>query len=260
MLMGKVISSIDVTGEGIQDDAGHGTFVAGIISGNRMDNTPFGTLEGLAQGTRLISIRVFDWKGDGALSWLVAGLDEAAAAGADIINYSGGGRNGPLDGPQERAVNLLSALGIITVTSAGNDGQIPVDTPGTAAGSVCVGALNFCMEKAWWSNKGSAFRGTIKPDAMAPGEAIAGAATGWLDGFWDGKRTGFDVFTGTSFATPQITAILAQAMQAAGRRIGREEVETLLSLGKEKKDFSMGWGVPDAERMQREITEKVLAL
>ncbi len=259
VLNGKVKGFFDVTGQGPAGDlVGHGTAVASIIAGDLVEGTSYGTLEGLAPGAELISVKVFDSKGNGSIGTLVAGLDVAAANGADIINYSGGGW-GKLNGPEERAVNALASINILTVAAAGNEGKGRVNTPGTAPGSICVGALNYCGELAKWSNRGSPYTDLQKPDVVAPGEAIVGAASGWMDGRWDGVRTSYDVFTGTSFAVPQVTAALAQCMEIMGRRMSREEAEELLAIGKQKKSSQVGWGLLDVESMQKAVIARVSA-
>ena len=96
----------------------HGTHVAGTIAGN-CDN-----LKGVAKDAQLMIMKVFSDKGGGASDTnILAGLDDAVALGADVINMSLGSSAG-FTSTEEQAVSdvydLVTASGINLSVSAGN--------------------------------------------------------------------------------------------------------------------------------------------
>ena len=71
-LRGRVIASVDFTGEGGngQDKFGHGTHVAGIVAANGDDPDS----RGVAPAASIINVRVLDSKGEGRSSDVIAGI------------------------------------------------------------------------------------------------------------------------------------------------------------------------------------------
>ena len=205
-LAGKVDAAVDLTGGGSPADAnGHGTHVASIIAGTGAGAD--GARRGVAHGARLLSGKVLDDEGSGQASWVIAGMEWAAGQGADIVNLSLGGRTTVGDDPVTMALDALSErTGTLFVVAAGNSGpgQLSIESPGTAASALTVGALDENGEVARFSSWGptvGSYR--AKPDIGAPGWDITGAQLGG----------GYTQLSGTSQATPHVAGAAALLRQ-----------------------------------------------
>jgi subtilisin family serine protease len=139
-----------VPGQAWDTDTGtfwHGTHVAGIVAAkaNNLAEMPLGSVGqprpdnkggvvGIAPEATLIGVKVLH-SGSGEFGWLIEGLLYAATpvsqggAGADIINMSLGAlfpKNetgaGQLVAAVNKAVNYANRYGVLTVSSAGNNG------------------------------------------------------------------------------------------------------------------------------------------
>lgn len=202
-LRGRVIEQANFTDDPTAEDGhGHGTHVASIIGGT--GTAAGGARKGVAYGARLLSGKVLDADGRGQLSWLIEGMEWAAAQGADVVNISLGGTARDGDDPTAQALDELSATtGTLFVVAAGNDGPgfATIGTPGVAANALTVGAAGADGVPAFFSAQGptqGSFR--AKPDITAPGVSIIGALTG---------TDTYTEMTGTSQATPHVTGAAA---------------------------------------------------
>jgi subtilisin family serine protease len=199
------------TGAG-QDDYGHGTQVAGVV-------TSAGVYAGLgiAPDTSLVAIKILAADGSGtssdlvsAMAWVLANHPEA-----DVVNMSLG--SGLYDGDCDSAdavtmayataIGDLRDAGILSVAGAGNDGAGDgMIAPACIADAISVGAVwdnaqgakttYGCTDDptaadmvACWSNS------SATTDVFAPGGIMASSK---LDG-----TVRFQ--SGTSFATPVVT-------------------------------------------------------
>ena len=129
-LAGRLVAAENHTtdGGGVGDVTGHGTHVASIAAGTGAASDDQFT--GVAYDAELVSARVLSEFGEGASSWVIAGMEWAAIdQDADVINMSL--NSGPSDGtdPVSQAIDALSdETGALFVVSAGNDG---FGVPGT---------------------------------------------------------------------------------------------------------------------------------
>jgi subtilisin family serine protease len=100
-----------------QDDHGHGTHMAGIISGS--DNG-LGVM-GVAPQAQIYAVKVLNNQGIGTYSQVIEGIDWAIEQNIDIISISFGG----LEYSQalHDAINDAIGHGIIVIASAGNRGD-----------------------------------------------------------------------------------------------------------------------------------------
>ena len=92
--------------------------------------------KGVAPGAELLVGKVLGDGGFGEDSWVIAGMEWAAAQDADVVNMSLGGTM-PTDGtdPMSVALNRLTAdTGTLFVVAAGNTGQRGVDEPARRGG------------------------------------------------------------------------------------------------------------------------------
>jgi subtilisin family serine protease len=199
----------------VQDGHGHGTHVASTVAGTGAASG--GKYKGVAPGAQLLVGKVLNDAGRGSSSSILAGMEWAAASGADIVSMSlGDTAYGPSD-PMSEAVDTLSAGdGPLFVIAAGNSGPAEgtVGTPGIADSALTVGAVSKTDVLASFSSRGPRTGDSaIKPEITAPGVSITAArATGTTMGTpLDDKYTAAN---GTSMATPHVAgaaAIVAQA-------------------------------------------------
>ncbi|MEV7797326.1 S8 family serine peptidase [Streptomyces sp. NPDC087512] len=213
---GRIGESSDFTvgsGGGAADADGHGTHVASTIAGDGAASG--GRFRGVAPDAELLVGKVLNDDGEGQESWVLQGM-EWAAARADVVNMSLGG--GPSNGtdPLSQAVDSLSErYGVLFVASAGNDGGSgTVGAPGTADAALTVGAVGRDDALAGFSSRGPREGGhAVKPDVTAPGVGIVAArAAGTSTGTPAGVR--YTALSGTSMAAPHVAgaaALLAQA-------------------------------------------------
>ncbi|GAA3896666.1 S8 family serine peptidase [Streptomyces gulbargensis] len=202
------------------DRVGHGTHVASIAAGTGAKSG--GRYRGVAPGAELISGKVLDDDGHGDDSSVLAGMEWAAAEGADVVNLSLGGPDSPGTDPLEATVDRLSAeKGILFVVAAGNEGEAGASTigsPGSADAALTVGAVDHEDRMAPFSSTGPRVGdGAVKPDVTAPGVAVAAAAApgSTLDSRPDAVRPapGYLRLDGTSMATPHVAGAAALLKQ-----------------------------------------------
>ncbi|MFI9743483.1 S8 family peptidase [Streptomyces sp. NPDC052494] len=198
------------------DRVGHGTHVASIAVGTGAKSG--GTYKGVAPGAKVISGKVLDDDGYGDDSAVIAGMEWAAAEGADVVNLSLGSGDTPGIDPVEATVNKLTAeKGILFAVAAGNDGRYGAETvgsPGSADAALTVGAVDKDDKLADFSSVGPRLGdGAIKPDVTAPGVAItAAAAPGSTIDTRPGTphpAPGYLSIDGTSMATPHVAGAAA---------------------------------------------------
>ncbi len=193
----------------------------------------------------------------------VAGLEWLTRRGVDVVNasigytrFDDGQRSyGPddLDGDTAlttRAVDQAARRGVTVVVSAGNSGcDAPdncwfyVNTPADADSAIAVGAVAPDSSVASFSARGPTADGRRKPDVVVQGEKVPAA--------W--KNNQYARVSGTSFASPQVTGIVAQMLQV-NPALGPIDVRRLLRQTASQAhapDTTRGWGIVDAEAAVR---------
>ncbi|MFF0266138.1 S8 family serine peptidase [Kribbella sp. NPDC004536] len=214
-LQGKVKESQDFSGSpsGTEDHFGHGTHVAATIAGTGAGAG--GTRKGVAPKADLLVGKVLGDDGYGYDSWIIAGMEWAADAGAKVVNMSLGGDATDGTDPLSQAVNDITAqTGTLFVVAAGNEGRDEsVGTPGAAAAALTVGAVDRDDKLADFSSRGPRLGDSgLKPEITAPGVGIIAArAAGTAMG--DPVDELYTAASGTSMATPHVAgaaALLAQ--------------------------------------------------
>lgn len=196
---------------GSEDNNGHGTHVASIIGATGKNNQGGA---GVAPESELISIKVIEGK-TGGTSTIIAGIQQAIEAGADIINLSLGGV--AYSAPFEEKVKEAYRNGVAVFGAAGNDGTNAFYYPGSYEGAVSVAALDKNNQKASFSNYSSKVR------YSAPGVGIYSAS--------NSSTSSYASMNGTSQATPIISgiaAILLSSGKVEGE--GAKRVDQLLAL------------------------------
>jgi subtilisin family serine protease len=198
-----------------EDDNGHGTNVAGIITSN-------GTVApvGVAPGAKIAAYKILNASGAGTLSDQVAALDDIIAnhPEVNIVNMSLES-NGPCPaGALGAAVTTLRTMGVATFIAAGNFGMkdslfIPACIPdGISVGATydanigsssgwetnCTDQTTRADQVACWSNSDDTL------DLLAPGDAITSTGMGG----------GLSSYRGTSQASPHAAGVAALLMQS----------------------------------------------
>ncbi|MFI6094860.1 S8 family serine peptidase [Lentzea sp. NPDC051213] len=208
-LADAVIEARDFTGSasGTVDRHGHGTHVASIVTG---DDNPY---MGVAPDTGLLIGKVLGDRGSGTESGIIAGMEWAAASGAQVINMSLGSA-APSDGtdPMSLAVNRITAeTGALFVIASGNNGSTP-GSPAAAEAALTVGAVDRNDALADFSSRGPRFRDNgIKPDITAPGVEIVAALAkdSVIGGVLPPVGEDHVALSGTSMATPHVAGAAA---------------------------------------------------
>ncbi|MFK4083401.1 S8 family serine peptidase [Kribbella sp. NPDC020789] len=215
-LVGKVKEAQDFSGSatGPTDHFGHGTHVAATIAGTGAGAG--GTRKGVAPQADLLIGKVLNDEGYGYDSWIISGMEWAAAKGAKVVNMSLGGEATDGTDPLSQAVNDITAsTGTLFVVAAGNDGpaQETVGTPGAAAAALTVGAVDRADKLADFSSRGPRLGdGGLKPEITAPGVEIVAARAAGTD-MGNPVDNLYTAASGTSMATPHVAgaaALLAQ--------------------------------------------------
>lgn len=199
-----------VPGDDVHDDNGHGTHVASIAAGSGA--AADGRYRGVAPGAELLIGKVLSDSGPGSWSWVIAGMEWAAAQGADVVNLSLGACCSDGTDPISQALNQLSeTTGTLFVSSAGNEDGAPLSVGIPAAADRALAVSNV-DHRAGFAPAPTSSRGPrlgdygIKPDLAAPGTAIIAARAG-------GEPDPYVAFGGTSMAAPHVAgaaAVLAQ--------------------------------------------------
>jgi serine protease AprX len=201
-LADRVIQAKDFTVEGFGKPDTHGTGVAGIIGGKHKK------FSGIAPGVTIRNYKVLatdpahDTDDFGGTMAIQTALED----GAQVANLSWG--VGPVRAEKSRearACDTAWANGLILVKSAGNSGPgaATITSPADADGIIVVGATDRKGKRVQdYSSRGDT-QGKPRPHLVAPGGTMT-----------DGIRTclpggDFGSHTGTSFAAPHVTGLVA---------------------------------------------------
>jgi subtilisin family serine protease len=189
------------------DFYGHGTHVSGIIAAQ---NNGIG-VRGVAPGTKIVPIRVFDGEGFTSTSILICGVDYAARRPTKIqvVNMSLGGACGACPAnPFNRAVRKMVSKGITVVVAAGNEGVDANTTEPAFIDEVITvsaymdgnGLVSSKDRYAGFSNWGPGV------DIGAPGVNIRSTVPGGT----------YERMSGTSMAAPFVAGAAAVVKQTRG--------------------------------------------
>jgi len=225
----NVILEKDFTGEGTDDEHGHGTHVASIIAGSGKSSA--GLYKGIASKASLMDIKVLNKQGSGRLSDTIAGIEYAVINNADVISMSLGAII-PCNGldATSLASDVAVKKGIVVVVAAGNSGPLPgtIGSPGCAREVITVGAVDHLDKIAVFSSRGPTLDGRVKPDIVAPGVLITAAKSG-------GSYT---IMSGTSMSTPMVSGVVALILSKnpglSPEQIKNVLKETAKDLGEDK--------------------------
>ncbi|MGW3664702.1 S8 family serine peptidase [Streptomyces sp. NPDC005141] len=234
----RIVSSRSfVPGEDVTDRRGHGTHVASIIAGTGAASE--GKEKGVAPGADLAIGKVLSDGGTGTESGIIAGMEWAARTEhARVISMSLGSSSAHTQtDPMSQSVNALSEeTGALFVIAAGNSGPGPytVNSPGTAATALTVGAVDSSDQIAGFSSSGPREGDDgLKPDLTAPGVNVLAARSQYLsgEGFYTTK-------SGTSMATPHVAGAAALLAEKHPYWTGQQLKDALMSTSTATPDIS----------------------
>ena len=249
------------------------------------------TLSGMAPTAGLVSLKVLDDKGNTQSSLVIQALDYVRTVNADGrdlqihgVNLSLGcpwppGEYAAGQSPLCRELDLLTGTGVVAVVSAGNEGaggtlegpsadvrgQLSTITdPGNAATAITVGSVHRYRPHTYGvsfnSSKGPTLDGRLKPELVAPGEAITSAATGQLASVPPlAPATGdpsnvarYIEDSGTSMSAAHVSGAIAAFLSVRTEYIGQPEMvkklfcDSATDLG--RHEFYQGSGLIDLLR------------
>lgn len=166
-----------------EDENGHGTHCAGIIS------------EATPENVKILPIRILDTEGKSYFFDIVEGLKYAINQNPDIISMSFGGYSNK--DPFEAVFEKANEKGIVLVAAAGNDNinldKYPDIFPACSRNVLTIGATTKSDYVAYYSNYGSVI------DFVAPGTDVVSTIPGG----------GYQSYSGTSMAAPLAAACVA---------------------------------------------------
>jgi len=217
------------TGGDANDCNGHGTHVAGTVGGSTY---------GVADGVRLVAVRVLDCNGSGTTAGVIAGIDWVTgnhqAGQPAVANMSlGGSASYSLDA----AVSSSIADGVAYAVAAGNGnrGGVAQDacksSPARVPTAMTVSATDNNDRKASWANFGSCV------DWFAPGVSITSA--------WYTSDTATNTISGTSMATPHTTGVAALYLQSNPTATPQQVRDALFANATPNVVTSPGAGTPN---------------
>jgi minor extracellular protease Epr len=215
------------------DDAGHGSHVAGTVAALA---NGIGVI-GCAPQATLYAIKVLDYSGSGAWTDVVSGIDWAVANGMQIINMSLGGTAGTT--ALQQACDNAYAAGVLVVCAAGNSGN----TAGTGDNVIYPARYESCMAVAATdSNDVRAYFSSTGPkvEIAAPGLNIYST-------YYTG---GYTTMSGTSMASPHVTGVAALVLKAnptfTNVQVRNALTSTAIDLGDPGRDPWYGYGLVNA--------------
>lgn len=183
----------------LNDNLGHGTFVAGVVAG--MDAECLG----FAPDTEIYAFRVFTDAQVSYTSWFLDAFNYAIATDMDVLNLSIGGPD-YLDLPFVEKIWEITANNIIMVSAIGNDGPLygTLNNPADQSDVIGVGGIDYSDHIASFSSRGMSTwelphgYGRVKPDVVAYGRDIMGSKI----------SSGCKSLSGTSVASPVVAGVV----------------------------------------------------
>jgi thermitase len=236
-----------------EDEAGHGTHVAGIIVGRGISMPA-----GVAPGCRVLPVRVLgtvrrDGKriGAGLIDNINSGVKWAVDQGAEVINMSLGVRHERGGLPHEEVVQYARRKGVTIVAASGNDGQAQLYYPGALDGVIAVGSADDSGRVSEFSTYHR------RVQVIAPGDQIYSS---YLD-------NGYAFSSGTSQAAPFVAGVVALLKSYArqqGRRLEPAQISYILRhssdrVGRRFRDARGGFGRVNARDALRLLQHKLSA-
>lgn len=217
------------------DDNGHGSHVAGIISSS---NNSIGAV-GVAPLSNLYAVKALNRNGNGFISDIIDAIGWSIDNNINIINMSFGSSS---DSPAlHTALTTAYNSGIILVAAAGNSGG-SVLYPAIYPEVIAVSAIGQNDTIASFSSRGE------DVDFTAPG----------VDIYSTYKGSGYATLSGTSMASPHIAGAMALILLSSvgvydvnlnekwdSSEVVKKLQDTAIDLGESGFDVLYGYGLPN---------------
>lgn len=201
-----------VAGTDAMDRVGHGTHCIGTSCGNKDHN---GRRYGVATSALIYSGKVLGDEGSGTTRDILAGMEWAISNRCDVISMSLGNAVATSSPAYEAAGRRALQNGCLIVAAAGNhrnSAPMPPGVVGQPANSpsiIAVGAIDNQLRLAPFSCTSGAAAGA-NVDVAGPGVAVYSSVP---------MTKRYDIYSGTSMATPHtagVAALYAEAFRARG--------------------------------------------
>ena len=230
------------------DQNSHGTMVLSIIAANKP-----GALVGGAPRAEFILAKTEDTSQEVIAEedhWIAA-AEWAERLGADIFTTSLGYTDWytveDMDGdtaPITRAADLAVSKGVVVLVAAGNEGGDfwrYISAPADGDSVLAVGAVDSKGIVAYFSSRGPAADGRIKPDIMAQGVSVACVSVP----FPGQVGTMYSRVSGTSAACPLAASAAALILCANPALTPMQVVEAMRNTAtrSQNPDTDYGWGI-----------------
>ncbi|WP_057795937.1 S8 family serine peptidase [Roseovarius atlanticus] len=205
--------------------ASHGTAVAGLIAGS----SGAGPLAGLAPGVQVYAAEAFGLEktsDGGRLEAVAAGLDWLVGSGVRLVNMSFAGASNQVFA---KLLGLAQGRGVVIVAAAGNDRSGAPVYPAASPSTIAVTAVDAGGRLYGRANYGRHI------EFAAPGVDLYVA--------WG---NGGSYRSGTSFAAPVVTAILARQASRGGLSLNGARAflrSSAKDLGPGGRDSHYGYGL-----------------
>ena len=218
-------AAIGLIAPGCEDDAAHGTHVAGTIAA--IANNSIG-VAGAAPNADLSIMKVLNAAGVGFYGDMIAGIHWLhTTGGARIISMSIGG---PQDDALDAELRDAAQAGVLLIGAAGNDGDSTANYPAFHPDVMSVAATDAANKRASFSNCNS------DVEIAAPGVDVWSTAPG----------NAYAPLSGTSMATPHVSGIAAMVMWKKGLTAAQTRsllTSTAVDLGSAGRDTCFGYGL-----------------
>jgi subtilisin family serine protease len=180
------------------DDHGHGSNVSGIIAANR--NNGVG-VAGMLAGAKILVCKILNSANAGTTSALISATTYARLRGVPVMNMSL--QNYPFSSTLNTEFNACQTAGILLSICAGNQGvnnDVTFNYPSCYQHTNIIAVGNHDRTDVRWSGSFNPSNyGPTNVDLFAPGRDILSPVLG----------TSYAYYTGTSQATPYVTALAA---------------------------------------------------
>lgn len=188
------------------DDEGHGTHVAGLVSA--IGNNAAGICgTGFASQVKVMPVKVLDYNGEGTTADIINGIYWAVNNGAHVLNMSFGGYS--LSASEQEACNYAYNQGCVLVAASGND-NIDMNYypcyPAAFDNVISVGATDAEDYVTYYSNWGEDLIDVCAPGGMTSGMYADGGITSTY------PDNDYEAMAGTSMASPQVAGFAAMLL------------------------------------------------
>lgn len=175
------------------DDNGHGTFVAGIVSGNGVGSAK--KIMGVCPNANVISVKIMNENGESDVFKALSGMEWVSKNyekyNIKVAVMSFGAVPQMVNDPLVNGVEALVEKGITVVCASGNSGVNTYMSPAVSSKVISVGAVDENQKIAEFTSRGI-YEGKNYPYVYARGVKVVGLS----------NEGGYALMSGTSVACP----------------------------------------------------------